>query len=63
MKSLTATLLLLCTLTTTFAQQNVRGKWKTKKVVIDGFPNEWNNPLRLYDAETGLFHGVLATPG
>lgn len=59
MKSLIATLLLIFTLTNTFAQQNVRGKWRTKKVVVDGLPSEWNNPLRLYDAETGLFFDIV----
>jgi hypothetical protein len=36
-----------------FSQPSV-ANWKTD-VKIDGVPNEWNSPLRFYDAETKLF--------
>jgi len=58
MKTLIAAALLLFDLTSTFAQENARGKWKPKKVLVDGFPTEWNNPLRLYDSETALFFDI-----
>lgn len=59
MKTLTCTLaILFFILTGAFAQEDVRGKWKPKPVHVDGVPTEWNNPLRLYHAETVLFFDI-----
>lgn len=53
-----STILFLFVLTGSFAQEDVRGKWRTKAIRVDGVPSEWANPLRLYHAETGLFFDI-----
>jgi hypothetical protein len=32
--------------------------WQIKKVTIDGKLNEWSNPLRFYDQETGISYNI-----
>jgi hypothetical protein len=32
--------------------------WQSKKVTIDGKINEWSNPLRFYDQETGISYNI-----
>src|SRR5664279_5403126 len=32
--------------------------WQSQKVTVDGKINEWSNPLRFYDQETGISYNI-----
>ena len=40
------------------SKEMYQANWQSKPVVADGFPTEWNLPLRFADVKTGLQYNI-----
>ena len=58
MKKYISAIFLICLFVSCSSKIYDSAGWQSQKVTVDGKINEWSNPLRFYDQETGISYNI-----
>jgi hypothetical protein len=58
MKKFTSAIISICLFVSCSSKIYDSSGWQSQKVTVDGKINEWSNPLRFYDQQTGISYNI-----